>query len=233
MVVVVPFISANDGKPINVTVMIRGPLKVIKSRYGKVRQLGDETVFYARTEYSEASLASLGQANTPTQFGVAEQHIRNIAFMAGHFGPGSSRIPASVRNMLVEQGSWVNVAPLTINLVPPFYSPIAGFGRAYAPHLGVWEEVSSNSVSGLQLVASQGGAPTVTSNQIYWHVRDIGEYFTASATYVDLAKQDQAHSNEFTAGIFVGLAGAAFIAFLQELPRKKDSKDEQNEEALE
>ena len=59
-------------------------------------------------------------------------------------------------------------------------------------------------------------------------------YFTASATYVDLAKQDQAHSNEFTAGIFVGLAGAAFIAFLQELPRKERRRtDKQDKGALE
>lgn len=219
-VVVAPLLSANDGRPINVTVVIGGPIKVVKSEYGKAQQVGHTTVFYARTRYPETSLARLAQANTLTQFDIAAQKIRNVAFMAGHFGPGSSRIPASARNALVERNSWVNVTALTVTPVTPFDTVIPGLGRTYTPHLDVWEAVSSNPISGLQLVASQGGAPTVTSNQIYWHARNVGTLFSASATYVDLAKQDQAHSNEFTAGIFVRLSGAAFIAFLQELPRK-------------
>src|SRR5262249_20880249 len=45
--------------------------------------------------------------------------------------------------------------------------------------------------------------------------------FVASATYVDLVQQDKSHSNEFLAGVLVGIAGAATIALLQELTRSR------------
>jgi hypothetical protein len=220
-VLIEPYLRAVDGKPIRVALEIVGPIKVTGFNGGKIQQFSHYTVFYAQTGYPKSLITTLAEAR---DFDA----VQHAAPLGGSWIEGDLEGPpldtGTVRDAIVRQGTWVNVGAFRVRAGrrPGDEDNIVGLGRrAYAPSLQIWEGVTgiNQSIDDLQLEASQGMAPTLANENIYWHVTNVSDLFVASATYLDLVQQDKSHSNEFLAGVLVGVAGAATIAFLQELPK--------------
>ena len=218
-VIIEPYLRAADGKPIHIELDIVGPIKVTRFNSGRVQQFSDHTAFYAQTRYPKSLITALAEA--PDFDAVRHASGFTGSWIEGAL-EGSPDDTGAVRDAIVRQGTRVNVAAFAVR-AGPLPGGLGNGPRQYAPSVQIWEDVTNifQSLNDLQLETSQGTAPTLASDSFDWHVTNVSDLFVATATYLDLVQQDKDHSNEFLAGVLVGVAGAAAIAFIQELPKSR------------
>jgi len=115
-------------------------------------------------------------------------------------------IPQRIRDQIHSQ-------PLSQSGLPPGVS-----GSYYVPEVSdIRLEVDSPEFTSLQLapVTSVPSVPLKTADGYGWYWVDAS---SAAFWARDVAAQDRSDNQLFLAGLFFGIAGSAFIAFLQEIP---------------